>query len=85
MKSITLHNLDDKLVALIEKKSKATGKSLNKTIKELVRQALGITKDVSDVKREEFSEFFGIWTQEDFLEFQDNVLDFEKVDPADWQ
>jgi len=43
MKSITVHNLDEKTAILIEQKAKETGLSLNKTIKLLLRQALGVS------------------------------------------
>lgn len=42
MKSITIHNIDDELEAIIREKSKKEGKSLNKIIQDLLRKALGI-------------------------------------------
>ncbi|MEM7549322.1 MAG: hypothetical protein AAF363_06605 [Bacteroidota bacterium] len=83
MKSITLHNLDDKTVELIEKKSIETGLSLNKTIKLVLKGALGITEP--DQKKEDFTEFLGLWDEKEFAEFNKATSDFEKVDPSDWK
>ena len=46
MKSITIHNLDDKLDSLIREKAKKQGISLNKTIKTLLRKSLGLGKNI---------------------------------------
>lgn len=41
MKSITIHGMDDEMDRQIREKAAAEGKSLNKTIKGLLEQALG--------------------------------------------
>lgn len=85
MKSITIHNLDERLSKLIEKKAKESGTSLNKTIKGLLRQALGLSaKNIPD-KKDEFSDLSGVWDENEFQDFSKNVEDFNKVDAKDWQ
>jgi len=42
VKSITIHDLDESTEALIEEKARKEGLSLNKTVKMLLRQALGL-------------------------------------------
>ena len=84
MKSITIHNLDEITSDLLEAKSKEWGLSLNKTIKRLLKDSLGIpTSNVS--KQEEFVEFFGTWSQEDLDEFEKKTADTRLVDPGDWK
>lgn len=82
MKSITIHNLDDTLDRLLREKADQGGTSLNKIIKGLLRESLGISKQQ---KKFDFSEFSGIWTQEEFKEFEHSVKDFEKVNSQDWK
>lgn len=84
MKSITLHNLDDELVRKIEEISGKKGISLNKTIKSILRSALGLD---SRGKQAEFEDLFGVWSEEEYKEFTRAVDDagFNKVDPEMWQ
>ena len=35
-------------------------------------------------RREMYMDLFGVWTQKDFKEFEENTKDLEKVDPEDW-
>ena len=85
MKSITIHALDDDLAQRIEDKARLEGLSLNKMIKKLLREALGLVpQDVRD-RREEFMDLFGSWTDEDAREFKEAVKDFERIDPGDWE
>jgi predicted HicB family RNase H-like nuclease len=84
MKSITIHNLDDELDALIREKSKKEGKSLNKTIQSLLKQSLGLQKEKNDY-RNEYIEFFGIWTEEDEKEFMKNTAELNQVNSGDWE
>ncbi len=82
MKSITIHGLDDTLAQLISEKARHQGTSLNKTIKTLLRRALGL---LEQQKKNDFSEFSGIWTQKEFEKFEHSVKDFEKIDRQDWK
>lgn len=82
MKSITIHNLDDTLARMISEKAEHQGLSLNKTIKTLLRQSLGVSKQQ---RKNNFSEFSGIWTQEEFEKFEYSNKDFEKIDKQDWK
>ena len=84
MKSITIHNLDDRTAKLIELKARESGLSLNKTIKRLLHKALGISPEGND-PREDFREFLGVWSEEEFDQFQKGTTDFGKVDQEDWQ
>lgn len=84
MKSITLHKIDDRTVDLIEQRSKEWGLSLNRTIQKLLHESLGI-KPTEQPKQDEFGEFFGIWSEEDFQEFEKNTLDSRQIDSSDWK
>lgn len=85
MKSITIHDLDDSLEALIQEKARAEGLSLNKTVKMLLRQALGLAPGGNGDKKADFTEFCGVWTEAEEAEFERNTKDLREVDPRDWQ
>lgn len=84
MRSITVHNLETELDNLIRKKANASGASLNKTIKELLRQALGVSK--METKKNSLDRFFGVWSKKETDEF-DRVIkeEFEVVDEEGWK
>lgn len=85
MKSITIHNLDDQTVKLLEEEAARKELSLNKTIKLLLRRALGL-KPVDEKKRKaEFMDLFGQWSDADKEEFDRNTADLGQVDPDDWK
>jgi hypothetical protein len=47
VKSITIHGLDSRMVEGIERRAKERGTNLNKTIKELIAQSLGLRHESS--------------------------------------
>ena len=84
MKSITIHGLEDELDERIRIKAGEKGLSLNKTLKFLVREALGMGDQPPD-RRREFQDLFGAWSREDLEAFGRATEDFGRVDPKDWE
>lgn len=85
MKSITIHNLDDQLETLLLKKAKSEGKSLNKTIKKLLAEALGLDAERDGKPNKEFQDLFGVWSANDVQEFKQRTSELGKIDPGDWR
>ena len=85
MKSITIHDIDDSLDALIQEKAKEQGLSLNRTVKMLLRRALGLEQGGNGDKRAGFAEFCSVWSKTDAAEFERNTKDLRKIDLRDWQ
>ena len=85
MKSITIHGLDDELDREIREKAKNQGTSLNKTIKRLLEKALGLKSTKKPNHKDEFMDLFGVWSEEDYLEFFKSIEDFNTADPEDWK
>ena len=85
MKSITIHSLDDAVDALIREKARAEGTSLNKTIKKLLEEALGIRPKKHSGHRQDFMDLFGSWTKADAHVFAEEIKDLRSVDLKDWQ
>ena len=85
MKSITIHDLGEELDRHIREKARQDQTSLNKTIKNLLAQSLGLTKDETQMRRKEFLDLHGVWTESDQTEFEDAVSDFETIHEEDWK
>lgn len=84
MKSITIHQLDDTLASRIQEEANKTGHSINKTVKRLLAESLGIT--IKPKKKNDFSEFYGVWSDKEAKEFNKIIEDsFERIDPEDWK
>jgi hypothetical protein len=85
MKSITIHGIDQPLAELIQSKAQAEGLSINKTVKKLLEEALGVKPRPKDSNRDQFEEFCGIWSDSDLAEFDKETEAFKRIDPGDWQ
>lgn len=85
MKSISIHGLDETLDAIIKEKAHKQGLSINKTIKKLLEEALGIRPKDSSINEKAFSDLFGIWNQDDLNDFQKSTFDLNQIDEKDWQ
>ena len=79
MKSLTIH-MDDTLVQLIQKKASAERKSLNKTITDMLKEALELQPTNL---RADFLDQCGVWSTEERTAF--DALTRRQVDPEDWQ
>lgn len=84
MKSISIHGLNKEAADRLRKRAQTAGKSVNKTVKEILEKALGVAPAPKD-HREDFIEFLGIWTKEESKKFHEAVEDMEKVDPGEWK
>ena len=85
MKSITIHDLDESTEAMIEEKARKEGLSLNKTVKMLLRKALGLKERRNGDRKADFAEFSGVWSKTDERELEKKTKDLRKVDPRDWR
>jgi hypothetical protein len=85
MKSYTIHGIEKELDEQIQTKASEMGLSLNKTIKHLLNQALGLSKKDREKSRKEFLDLFGTWSDRDVKEFEEKTADFRKIHRADWE
>ena len=83
MSSITIHDLEKDLELSIRQKAKKEQVSLNKTIKKLLRQALGL-EDRQTNHLNDFTDVFGKWDKKDLKEFKKAISDFNKINPEEW-
>ncbi len=85
MKSLSIHNLDDQLADLIAARAKEEGISMNRVVKRLLAEAVGVRPPDESVHREEFEQFCGAWNDEDLASFRRHTEAFDRVDEGDWQ
>ncbi|MFQ5769663.1 MAG: hypothetical protein ACE5HX_03945 [bacterium] len=85
MKSISILGLGEQLNKRINEQARRKGLRLNKTIKSLLEEALGLKTAKLKDRRNDFIEFMGVWTNEDVQEFEIAVKDFEQVDSEGWK
>lgn len=85
MKSITIHGVDEPLSNLIRSKAQSEGLSINKTVKKLLEESLGVKPFAEGKHRGDFEEFSGIWSDSELTEFEEKTRDFQTVNPKDWQ
>ena len=79
MLSLTIH-MDDALARQIRKKAAAEGKSLNKTINGVLKEAMGLQPASH---RADFLDQCGVWSTAERDAFDASTR--RQVDPGDWQ
>jgi hypothetical protein len=85
MSSITLHNLDVSLYALIKNKARKEGKSLNRTIQEMLAESAGMKgRNGKSGKKDIYAELCGAVSQEELKKMERSEQEFEAVDDKDW-
>lgn len=82
MKAITIRNVDPKLAKALERETDRRGTSLNQTVLELLRQALGV--DPRTLRSNGLRKLAGKWSAEELREFESHIKPFEAIDPELW-
>ena len=85
MKSITIHGIDEPLAQLIKSKAQSEGLSINKTVKKLLEEALGVRARNKRTYQSDFEEFCGMWSESELAEFENKTQDFRRIDHEDWR
>lgn len=85
MKSITVHGIDEVTSRQLTLASEKMGLSLNKTIKKLLQEALGIKPAELSLHRDDFKEFCGIWDNEDYENFNRETENLRQINTGDWE
>ena len=82
MKSLTIHNLDDKLYYLISADAKKNRRSMNQEIIDKLHQYYDQNAPSNS---NSFSKFLGVWNNFDKTEFNKNTSELQEADESDWQ
>lgn len=81
MRTITLQDVEPDLAEALEKEAQARGKSISETAKELLAGELERLR----IRKDDFRDLIGKWTQEQYEEFERNTADLRQIDPEDWE
>lgn len=81
MKALTIRNVDPRLASALVRETKRRGTSVNQTVLDLLRQAVGLDEPRRTNGLEKFA---GTWTKEDFEDFAASTAMFERIDPELW-
>ena len=83
MKQLTVRNVPKELAQALSEERLRRGESLNKTVLDLLFQALGLSPN----KRYDngLRRLAGNWSEEEFREFENNTALFEQIDEELWQ
>ena len=83
MKNLTVRNVDPDLARALDRERRRTGNSLNQTILDLLKRALGVSRDRTYSNG--LKELAGGWTDAEHDEFQEACRDFEEIDEELWK
>jgi hypothetical protein len=85
MNQITVRGIAPELEKQIRRKAKATGKSLNKVMLELIAGSAEPEKLRKKPAGASLAELAGGWSEKEAREFDESVRVFEKIDEAMWK
>lgn len=82
MKYLTVRNLPPDLARALERAKERSGASLNQTVIDLLRRALGLSEAEPS---NGLAALAGAWSEHDLAEFEAAVADFERIDEEVWR
>ena len=85
MNQITVRGIAPDLEKQIRRKAKATGKSLNKVMLELIGGSGGPEKRRKKPVGASLVDLAGGWSEKEAREFEESVRVFEEIDQATWK
>jgi hypothetical protein len=80
---LTVRDVPNDLVKALQKETRQRGKSLNQTVIDLLKQALGlgwISPEANGLEK-----LAGTWSQEEFDRFEQATAVFERIDEEQWR
>lgn len=81
MKHLTIRGVPEDLFDALHEEKERTGKSLNQTVIDLLRQRVGLDAPRSNG----LARFAGTWSKEDLEELERSIAPMEELDPELWQ
>lgn len=85
MTTMTIRGLDDSTLKALRERAEQEGASVNATMVKLLQETLGVRKKKRSAQHTDLDHLAGTWSDKDFQEFQNNVADFETIDPGMWK
>jgi hypothetical protein len=83
MKHITIRNVSQELAAALDEEKVNRGTSLNRTVLDLLAQALGV--GTTRRRSNGLAALAGTWSEEDFERFEEAIATHEQIDEELWR
>jgi len=83
MKQLTVRHVEPELAAALDRERRRSGSSLNQTVLDLLRRALGVSRESPTGNG--LREFAGGWSAAEHDAFERACEDFERVDEGAWR
>ena len=83
MKTMTIRNVPSELSAALEAERRRRGLSLNRTVLNLMQEALGVSTGGS--RSNGLRRLAGCWSEDEFMEFEQAIAPFSEVDEDLWR
>ena len=84
MSQITLRQIPAHLERQLRLQARKSGRSLNKTVLDLMSRGLGIDEPVKNERKRDLSRFAGTLTEAEVRKFESNTRAFSDIDPDLW-
>ncbi len=87
MGQVTLRGVDEKTGNMLKAEARRRGKSVNRTVLELIREAMGQSDDPGPGRRvfDDLDHLAGTWTEEDAAEILAVMDDLRVIDDGLWR
>lgn len=83
MRHLTIREVPEELARALQKEKRRRGKSMNQTVKDLLRQSLDLDTDRGYSNG--LGRLAGGWTQQDLESFEKATAVFERIDEDLWK
>lgn len=83
MKTMTIRNVSAELSAALEAERRRRGLSLNRTVLNLMQEALGVSAGAS--RSNGLRRLAGCWNEDEFRDFEQAIAPFSEVDEDLWR
>ncbi|MBI4198930.1 MAG: hypothetical protein HY535_00445 [Chloroflexi bacterium] len=86
MAAITVRNLPPELARVIRQKAKREKVSLNRAVIDLLERATGLGRRAKpEVLHHDLDDLAGSWSQEEYEEFTEALLEQRQIEPEMWK
>jgi len=84
MKILSLRGIDEEMEKALREEAKRAKTSINKTIINLIRESIGLTKKKRTRVYHDLDELAGTWSEKDEQEFKKKTQVFNRIDKEIW-
>jgi hypothetical protein len=84
MKTLSLRSIDAEMADALKKRAKYEGRSINATVLNLLREAVGLTKKKRTRVYHDLDDLVGTWTEKDEQLFKKATKYFDRIDEEIW-